>query len=426
MLVQNLWIISSLMIFLCGIYFSFKLNFIHLNFKKMFRAVARKSDKKNSISPFQSLTMSLAGRIGVGSLSGIALALYLGGPGILLWIWLTSLLCAPNTFAESVLAVVFRKRDSGNIYRGGPFYYISEGMKNKKLAFLYAVIILTAFIVGFSTMQVNTMTKCIDSVLSINPAVIGILIILITGVTILGGVKSIASTTSKVIPIVTISYLAVCLYIIFLNIHTLPQILIDIFNSALNFKSFGFGILSTLLIGMQKGVFSSEVGLGTGSIAAATSDSESPTHNGLVQTLGIHIENLLIATITVFVICMSNYQSLNIADANGIELTLYAFQYHLGAIGPMFITITISLFAISTVLTGYYYGESSLKFIKNTTTKDIKNLKLVTLIVLFIGCIISSNLLWTIVDFMVGIIAIINVYALFRLRRIVYKEYQKG
>lgn len=426
--VQNLWIAATALIFLCGIYFSFKLGFIHLKFKEMFKAITKKSDKKNSISPFQALSMSLAGRIGVGSLSGIALSVYLGGPGVLFWIWLTSLLCAPNTFAESVLAVIFRKKDSGNIYRGGPFYYISEGLKNHKLAVFYAGVILIAFVAGFSTIQVNTMTKCINSLISIDPIIIGLVIVGISGITILGGIKSIASATSKVIPVVTATYLVVCIYIISLNISSLPQILIDIFNSSLNFKAFGMGILSTLLIGMQKGIFSSEVGLGTGSIAAATSDSESPAHNGLVQVFGIHVENLVIATITVLVICMSNYGNLSIPDANGVELTLHAFEYHLGPAGPIFITATISLFAISTVLTGYYYGESSLKFIKDTNIKDIRRLKIVSLAMLLIGCIISSRALWDIVDILVGLIAIINTYAIFRLRKFVireYKEYKK-
>jgi len=127
-IIQTLWIIATIMIFMCGTYFCFKLNFIHLNIKKMIQAITKKKSKEGSISAFQSLAMSLAGKIGVGSLSGIALAIYLGGPGVIFWIWLTSFLCATNSFAESVLAVVFRKKDEEDTYRGGPFYYIKEGL----------------------------------------------------------------------------------------------------------------------------------------------------------------------------------------------------------------------------------------------------------------------------------------------------------
>lgn len=421
---EMIWIIASGMIFLCGIYFSFKLNFIHLNFSKMIKAIKEKPDNKVSISSFQSLAMSLAGRIGVGSLSGIALAVYLGGPGVIFWIWLTSILCATTTFAESLLAGVYRKKN-GNVYEGGPFYYIKEGLKNHPLAFIYAFIILVSFISGFLSIQVNTISKCVNEIIHIQPIIIGFIIAILAGITIFGGVKRIADTTGKLVPIMTLFYVSVCLFIIIVNINFIPGVFVTIINNALNFKSFGFGILATLLIGMQKGIFSSEVGLGTGSIAGATADTKSPVNTGLVQTFGIHIENLLLATLTVFVICLSNYQNIVIRDANGIELTLFAFKYHLGNFGPLFIVITIILFGLSTVLTGYYYGETSLKFIKKTNKFDLFIFKIITLIVIIIASFISSNLIWMIVDVMVGFIAIINIYALWKLRESVIATYYK-
>lgn len=422
-LIQVLWIVASVMIFACGIYFSFKLDFIHLKFRKMMKSIFQKTDKEDSISPFKSLTMSLAGRIGVGSLSGIALAVYLGGPGVLFWIWFTSFACAGVAFAESVLAVVFRKRDAGNIYRGGPFYYIKDGMGNKKLALIYALIVLFAYVGGFLTMQVNTVSKCVNEVVSINPLLIGIVIAILAGITIFGGVKKIADVTSKLIPAVTFVYLSICIYIMMDNIEMIRPIFEEVINCAFNFKAFGMGTVTTLLIGMQKGIFSSEVGLGTGSIAAVTTDAETAADNGLVQTFGIHIENLLFATITTFVVCMSNYKSLIIDDPNGIEITLNSFKYNIGLLGPIFITITIALFALATVLTGYYYGESSLKFIKKTNKFDLFVLKVVTISMIVVGSVMSSNVLWAIVDVLVGFIAIINVYSLFGLRNIVVDEY---
>lgn len=161
-----------------------------------------------------------------------------------------------------------------------------------------------------------------------------------------------------------------------------------------------------------------------GSIAAVTSDTKGACYNGLVQTFGIHIENLLIATITAFAVCLSDYQNLIVHDPNGIEITLYAFQFHIGNIGPVFITITIALFGLATLFTGYYYGESSLKYLKKATKLDIFLLKIITLGILILGSVISSNLLWAIIDIMVGIIAIINIYALFALRKIILEEYR--
>lgn len=421
---QVLWLIATIMIFLCGIYFCFKLNFIHLNVKQMIKAIKQRKSNEDGISIFESLTMSLAGRIGVGSLSGIALAIYLGGPGVIFWIWLTSFLCSTNAFAESVLAIVFRRKDDGNIYRGGPFYYMQDGLGRKKLACLYAILVIISYIGGFMTIQINTVTKSITNMINISPAIIGTIIAVIAGITILGGVKKIANTTSKLVPIMTAFYIAICGYIIIRNYTMIPSILMKIIESAFNFKAFGMGIFSTLLIGMQKGIFSSEVGLGTGSIAAVTADADMPAKNGIVQIFEIHFENILIATITAFTIFMSNYQTYIIPDPNGIEITLQAFEYHLGNLGPIFVTIIITLFGLATVLTGYYYGESSLKFLKKTNKVDIFILKLITVIVIFLGSITASNLLWSITDVLVGLLAIVNIYAIFLLKNIVIEEYR--
>jgi len=416
LLTEFLWIVATFMIFFCGIYFAFKLKFVHLRFGKMFSAL--KEEKSGSISHFQSLMIALAGRIGVGSLAGIALAVYIGGPGVIFWIWLTSFLCASNAFVESYLGVIFRKKEK-DIYLGGPFYYISEGLKNKRLAIIYALIFLVSYIGGFLTVQINTMSKSINSLVQISPLLVGVIVCILAGTTIIGGVKKIANTTGKLIPIVTIFYLAMGTFIIISNLSLLPNVFSDIIGSALNFRSFGAGVIITMLLGMQKGIFSSELGLGSGAIAASLSSGETPASNGYVQTLGIHIENLLIATMTVFIICLSNYQSLNVIDANGIEITLQAFAYHFGSIGNLFIVITISLFGLSTILSGYYYGESALKFLKKTKKIDIYLLKIATLVLLVIGSVISSTLLWRAVDIMVAIIAIINIYTLFKLRKAV-------
>lgn len=259
--IQILWIIATLMMFICGLYFSIKLKFVHLNFKKMIKEIKKGSNKEEGISAFQALAMSLAGRIGVGSLAGIALAVYLGGPGVLFWIWLTSIFCASNTFAESALADVFKKRDTENIYMGGPFYYIKEGLGKRKLAIIYAFFVLISYAGGFMTIQVNTMARSITNICNINPIIIGIIVAILTAITIFGGVKKIANTTSKLVPIMSALYFIVCIYILVKNYSLIPNILNNIIKGAFDIKTFGIGVISTLIIGMQKGIFSSEVGL---------------------------------------------------------------------------------------------------------------------------------------------------------------------
>lgn len=312
----------------------------------------------------------------------------------------------------------------GKIYRGGPFYYIQDGLGKKGLAVLYAMLIIISYICGFMTIQVNTITICITDIWNIKPIIIGIVISILTGITIFGGVKKIAGTTAKLVPFMTVLYTLICSYIILKNYQLVPKIIMEIISTAFNIRALGFGVISTLLIGMQKGIFSSEAGLGTGSIVAVTADAENAASTGLVQTFGIHFENILIATITGLVICMSNYQGLAINDANGIEITLNAFKYHLGSLGPVLVTVIITLFGLSTVLAGYYYGESSLKFIKKTNKFDIIILKIVTVLLVSFGSIMSSKNLWNITDIMVGLIAIINIYAILSLKNIVIEEYK--
>ena len=202
----------------------------------------------------------MLGRIGIGSLSGIALAVYLGGPGTLFWIWFTSLFCATATFAETILSSYFKVKEKGTYY-GGPFYYISQGLGKKTLAFLYAFIVLVAYIGGFLSIQVNTVSKSLNELYSIPSILVGIIFAILTAFTIIGGIKKIASVTSKLVPFMTLFYLTFCFYILAKNYNEIPNIIFSIFNSAFNFNAFGAGTISTLLLGMQKGIFSSEVGL---------------------------------------------------------------------------------------------------------------------------------------------------------------------
>lgn len=323
-----------------------------------------------------------------------------------------------------MLAVVFRKKDYKNIYMGGPYYYIKYGLGNKRLAIIYAITILIAYTCGFTPIQVNTVTSCITNLINIPPIIIGIIIGLFTTSIIIGGVKKIATITSKVVPFMATLYFIMSFIVIAKNYTMIPSIIREIFNSAFNIKTFGIGVISTLIIGMQKGIFSSELGLGTGSISAATADTKYPAESGMVQTFGIHFENLFIATITTLVICMSNYQSLIIKDPNGVEITLNSFSEHLGNAGVMLTTVIITLFGISTVFTSYYYGESSLKFIKKANKIDILILKLITIAMLVLASVATSKVVWTITDIIVGLLAIINIYSIYKLKDIVIEEYE--
>ena len=316
-----LW--STAIVFLIGggLYFTFKLKFIQLRFISMFKSFKHKCNEK--ISPFSALTMALAARIGVGSLAGIALAIYTGGPGTIFWIWISSIITSVNSFSESVLGIVYREKD-GDVHKGGPAYYIDKGLKNKTLAKCYALIIIIAYIFGFMTIQANTIATSISSYINIKPLTIGIILAVITAYSILKGVKGIVSLTNKLVPIMGLVYVFLSIYIVVDNFDQLVSILSLIMKSAFDIKSFGVGIITTFIIGIQRGMFSTEAGLGTGAIASSTTDSKDAVRIGFTQVLGIYFTSFIVCTATAFIILTSDYTNLNLTNINGIEITQYA------------------------------------------------------------------------------------------------------
>lgn len=418
------WSISSVLLVTMGLYFTFKLNFVQVHLNKMIKSLTIKTTK--GIKPYKTLLMVLAGRIGVGSIAGIALSIYLGGIGTIFWIWITSFICASLSFGETILGIKYKEKDYGNIYKGGPSYYIKKGLGSKRLGSLYAILVIISYIFGFLGVQANTITKSINEIYSISPIIIGLFLSLITFLTIFKGIEKISNITSKIVPFMIILYVGASFYICFINIEKMPIIINNIIKEALNFKSFFSSFIPMFIIGMQRGIFTNEAGLGTGAIASSTVETKDSVSQGYLQMIGIYITTMLVCTSTAFIILTSPYENLNINDINGIEITRFAFNYHLGSLGNIIIFISILLFSFSTILTGYYDGESSLKyFIKKIKSIHLVILKLITIMVLFIGCILPSTFIWSFVDIMVGLLAIINIYALYKLRHVIVNTFKK-
>lgn len=419
-----LWSIA--IVFLVGgsIYFTYKLSGVQFHFKRMISCF--QSTNQKGVSPFESLTMALAARIGVGSLAGIALAIHLGGPGSIFWIWITGILTAANTFVESTLAAKYQEKD-GNSYKGGPSYYIDKALKMPFLAKIYAVVLIISYIFGFITIQSNTIAKSIEEYIKFPTIIIGIILCIITAYIIMKGITRIAHITGKLVPIMGIGYFLLCLLIIIKNIKKIPFVIMNIIFSAFDIKSLGVGIISSFIIGVQRGVFSTEAGLGSGAIASSTTKTEKNTSSGYIQVLGIYFTVFIICTLTAFVILTSDYTLYNWTNMNGIELTKYALTYHLGSFGNIVLLFSIITFAYSTIISGYYYGESSLKYlIKEKYPMLIPILKILTLLLIILGSIISPTVLWDSVDIFVAILAIINMYSLICLRKEIIVDYQRN
>lgn len=416
------WAIATVLIISSSIYFSIKYRFVQFRFIKMFKCLFKKNQSKEGISSMQTFLMTLGSRIGVGSIAGVSLAIYLGGIGTIFWMWISAFLAASSTFSETVLGIMYRQRD-GKEYKGGPSYYIKYGLGKKGLGAVYATLIIASYVFGFVGIQGNTITRAAQDIIDIPGVVVGVILFVVTGFIIFGGLKKIASFSEKLVPIMTLLYLSIAIIVGIRNITVLPAIFLNIIKSALNIKAAGIGLLSTIIIGIQRGIFSNEAGLGTGSITSSTSSTDSPVSQGYIQMLGIYVTTLLICTATAIIVLTSDYQSLSFADINGIELTQYAFKYHLGDFGNILLFVSILMFSFTTILTGYYDGESSLKYFSdNVKSSELVILKIISLIVLFLGCVLSSRTIWTFIDILTAFLAIINITSLWQLRNEVRQE----
>ena len=331
----------------------------------MIRCLTSKSCNNSSVSSFQSFTMALAARVGVGSLAGVALGIYIGGPGSVFWMWVSTFITAAASFVESTLAQIYKKRD-GNLYIGGPAYYIEYGMHQKGFAIIYAIIIILTYTFGFSAIQTNTIATSFRDVLSIPPLLTGVGLALITSMIIFGGASSIANITSKIVPLMALFYIGIGLFVVITHLDYLPTFFTTIFEDAFQPSPLvGGTVMYTIITGIKRGVFSSEAGMGSGAHAAAVSDNKNPTDQGYIQSFGVYVTGILVCTITAFLIMVTNAVEVGNTLSNGIELTQYALTQLFGPIGGIILAIAIFFFAFSTILTGYFYGECNLKYLFN-------------------------------------------------------------
>jgi len=412
-----LWAIVTVLIIFFGIYFTKKLSFPQLKPKKIINAL--KQNNKKGLTPIKTLFLTLAGRIGVGSIAGVALAIYIGGPGTIFWMWVIAIISAPLAYTETLLSIKY-KDTKNNI--GGPSHYIKKGLNQKNLAIMYSILVIIAYLIGFIPIQSNTIVKSVDMITPSNHLIIGIILGIISFMIIKGGINKITKVTNKLIPFMTILYILMALFVIITHIDKFPLVIIDITKEAFNLKPFLSGFIVVILIGVQRAIFSNESGIGLGGIAASASNSQNGSQSGYIQILGIYITTILICTATAFMILIFDYQNITLTNPNGIELTSLAFNHHFGDIGNILLVLCILLFSFTTILTGYYYCESSLKFlIKNI---NIKILIIITPLSVFLGTISSPTTIWQMIDILVAILALINIYAMKNLKNEIIDYHQ--
>ncbi len=418
-----LWIIAIIIIFINSIYFSIKLKFPQLKIKAMIKTLKTNKTNKEEISAKDTLIMSLASKIGAGSLAGVAFAIYYGGIGTIFWMWISSFFVSINCFLENILSTIFKEKD-GLYNKGGPAYYIKKGLRNKKISIIYAILAILAYTIGFPAIQNNTITNLTTNIYDIDKILVTTTITLLASITILKGIKSISKLCNKIVPIMSITYIILGITVITINIEHILPIFKNIIQSAFNKNSVQGGIIYALIIGMQKGIFANEAGVGTSAIISGATSNKDYIKQGYLGIIETYFISLFVTTITAFIIILSPYNIIEFNNINGIELTKYAFNYHFGYFGEIILLIILILFSFSTIITVYYYGESNLKFLTKKK-RPINILKIIAIISLFLGGIISSSYIWLVVDTFVALLAIINITSIYKLKNTIFEKYKK-
>lgn len=403
-----------------GVYFTLKMRFIQFTkIGEMFRVITDKrafdASGKKGTSSFQAFAISAASRVGTGNMAGVASAVALGGPGALFWMWFIALIGAATGFVESTLAQVYKFRESDQ-YRGGPAYYIEKGLKKKWLAIAFAITITFTYGLVFNSVQSNTITLALEGQFEINPVIIAAVLTVLTAIVIFGGIKSIANVSQIIVPFMAILYIALALIILSMNLSAIPDMFSLIFANAFGIEQVaGGGFGAAIMMGIKRGLFSNEAGMGSAPNAAATAEVTHPVKQGLVQALGVFFDTILVCTATGFIILSAG--GFAGSEEDGIQITQTAFTQMLGDWAGIFIAIAIFLFAFSSILGNYYYGESNIAYIK-TSKLALFIYRLAVLGMVIFGTVASFDMVWALADLTMAIMALINLYAILKLFKI--------
>lgn len=397
-----------------GLYFTFKLKFANLTqIKEMFKIMLEKKEG-GGISPFQAFCVSAGSKVGTGSLAGVAIAISLGGPGSVFWMWVLTLVVGSLSIVENILAQIYKEKKDG-LFRGGPAFYMEKAMKKKWMGIAFSVLLTITYGLIFNAVQANTMTIAIENFAGIDRVKSGIVIVILTTAVIYGGMKRIAKVSEIIVPLMGASYLLVALFVVVKNIGELPSVMSLIFANAFGLKAFGGGTLGMIVMqGVKRGLFSNEAGMGSTPNAGASASASHPAKQGLIQTLGVYVATLGVCTATAFIILFSGVLD---QQLDGIGYTQAAMKVQLGSIGDIFLLLCIVLFAYTTIIGNYYYGQTNLEYLNADKGIKIQIFRVLVMIMVFFGAVRESAIVWNTADLFMALMAIFNIYAIVRLRK---------
>lgn len=426
------WNFHSIIIVLvsCGVYFTVKTRFVQFRMiGEMFRLLVEsvpKGDSKHHVSSFQAFSVSVATRVGTGNLAGVSGAIAVGGPGAVFWMWIIALIGAATAFVESTLAQLFKRRN-GESFIGGPAYYILHGMHNKWMSALFAVLITLTFGLSYNSIQSNTIAEALHNAFNFDPVIVGVVLTVISLVIVFGGLHRIARVSSILVPVMAIGYFLLAFVIVVMNYEKIPGVLALIVDNAFGIEQVAGGMVGVAMReGIKRGLFSNEAGEGSAPNVAATATVSHPVKQGLIQSLGVFTDTLLVCSCTAFIILLSGvYQP----DCEaGIVLTQSALDSQIGSSGKIFLAIAILFFAFSSILGNYYYGEANVLFLtrKRWVLEVFRVLSGGVMVML--GAVASLGLVWNFGEVCMALITLCNLIAIVFLGKyafILLKDYRK-
>lgn len=407
----------------CAVWFTVKTKFVQFRMlKEMVRLLGDsggKGDaKEKHISSFQAFAISLASRVGTGNLAGVATAIAVGGPGAVFWMWIIALFGASSAFVESTLAQLYKIKGKDS-FIGGPAYYMRNGLKKPWMGALFAVLITITFGFAFNSVQSNTLCAAFEGAFGFDHAIVGTVITVATLLIIFGGVQRIAKVSSIIVPVMALGYIALALIIVIMRFRELPAVIELIIGNAFGWKqAVGGSVGIALMQGIKRGLFSNEAGMGSAPNVAATAHVSHPVKQGLIQTLGVFTDTLIICTCTAFIILFSG-APLD-GSTSGVQLTQHALTNEIGYTGSIFVAVAIFFFAFSSILGNYYYGEANVRYL--TQRKWVVNVYriLVGGMVMF-GALATLDLAWSLADITMGLMALCNLVAISLLGKYAFK-----
>ncbi len=413
-----------------GIYFTFQTKFVQFRMAgEMFRLLGEGAKgagkKKESISSFQAFCISTASRVGTGNLAGVAMAISVGGPGAVFWMWLIALIGSASAFVESTLAQIYKVKDASG-FRGGPAYYMEQGLKKRWMGVLFAILITLCFGFVFNAVQANTITQAFQTAYGVNRTLMGVILSVVTGIIIFGGVKRVAKVAEFLVLFMAGAYVLVALFVVVTNIGQLPGVLALIVKSAFGMEQVvGGGLGAAIMQGIKRGLFSNEAGMGSAANAAATADVTHPVKQGLIQALGVFVDTLLVCSATAFIVLLSGMYTTEGLD--GIALTQAALSSHVGGWASSFVALIVLLFAFSSVVGNYYYGETNIEFIKSDK-KWLTIYRLLVVGMVMFGSVAKISIVWDLADLFMALMALLNLFAIAVLGKVAFaalKDYTK-